>query len=102
MSTGKQTLRKLGHAVREAAKEGVEESLRARHFSMYDRGFNDAAQICLGVLSDAMEDLLARMKSGELSKQEQALYARLTELTAEMDERLRSECPGEPAGDAMP
>lgn len=42
------------------------------------------------------------MKSGNLSKQEQALYARLTELTAEMDERLQNVCQEEPTGDALP
>ncbi|MCX5163792.1 hypothetical protein OOK39_31680 [Streptomyces sp. NBC_00264] len=101
MSRGKQMLRELGHAVREGAKEGAEESARAAYFSVYDRGFNEAAQTCLGVLSDATEELLARMKSGNLSKQEQALYARLTELTAEMDERLRNACQEEPTGDAL-
>ncbi|MGA5145506.1 hypothetical protein ACWD0D_10505 [Streptomyces griseoincarnatus] len=100
MSMGKQTLRELGNAVREAAKEGVEDSARAWYFSVYDRGFNKAAHTCLGVLTDATEELLARMKSGNLSKQEQALYARLTELTAEMDERLRNASQEEPAGPA--
>ncbi|WSB84176.1 hypothetical protein OHA60_10580 [Streptomyces cellulosae] len=95
-------MRELGHAVREAAKEGVEESARGYYISVYDRGFNEAAQTCLGVLSDAKEELLARMKSGNLSKQEQALYARLTELTAEMDERLRNACQQESAGAALP
>ncbi|WP_333743514.1 hypothetical protein [Streptomyces ardesiacus] len=98
MSRGKQILRELGHAVREEAAE----SARASYFSVYDRGFNEAAQTCLGVLSDATEELLARMKSGNLSKQEQALYARLTELTAEMDERLRNACQEEPTGGPLP
>lgn len=96
MSRGKQMLRELGHAVREGAKEGTEESARAYYFSVYDLGFNEAAQTCLGVLSDATEELLARMKSGNLSEQEQVLYARLTELTADMDERLRNVCQEEP------
>ncbi|MEU0112780.1 hypothetical protein ABZ137_03400 [Streptomyces bobili] len=98
MSRGKQMLRKLGHAVR----EGAEESARDFYFSGYDRGFDEAAQICMGVLSDATEELLARMKSGNLSKQEQALYARLTGLTAEMDESLRNTRQEEPTGDALP
>jgi hypothetical protein len=102
MSRGKQILREIGHAVGGAAKEGAVESARAYYSSVYDRGFNDAAQTCLGVLSDATEELLARMKSGNLSKQEQALYVRLTELTAEMDERLRNACQEEPIGDALP
>ncbi|MGK5496701.1 hypothetical protein [Streptomyces sp. URMC 125] len=102
MSRGKQVLRELGHAVREAAKEGAEESARAYYSSVYERGFNEAAQTCLGVLSDATNELLARMKSGNLSEQEQALYARLTELTAEMDERLRSAFQEKLTGDALP
>ncbi|WP_327185093.1 hypothetical protein [Streptomyces sp. NBC_01334] len=102
MSRGKQVWREIGHAVGEAAKDGAVESARAYYFSVYDRGFNDAAQTCLGVLSDATQELLARMKSGNLSKQEQALYARLTELTAQMDERLRDACQEELTGDALP
>ncbi|WP_215448950.1 hypothetical protein [Streptomyces sp. ATCC 21386] len=102
MSRGKQILHKLGHAVREGAKEGVEESARACYFSVYGRGFNEAAQTCREVLSDATEELLARMKSGNLSEQEQALYARLIELTAEMDERLGNAWQEEPTGDALP
>ncbi|MEU1622015.1 hypothetical protein ABZ479_32535 [Streptomyces sp. NPDC005722] len=98
MSRGKQILRGLGHVVR----EGAQGTTRAVVFSAYDRGFNESAQICLGVLSDATDELLTRMKSGNLSKQEQALYARLTELTAEMDERLRNACQEEPTGDALP
>ncbi|MEU9155759.1 hypothetical protein AB0D59_35725 [Streptomyces sp. NPDC048417] len=98
MSRGKQMLRELGQAVRETAEEGG----RSIYFSVYDRGFYEAAQTCRGVLSDATEELLAKMKSGNLSKQEQALYVRLTELTAEMDERLRNACQTEPTGDALP
>ncbi|MEU2607734.1 hypothetical protein [Streptomyces albus] len=102
MSRGKQMLREFGHAVGELAKEGVKESARASYLGVYDRGFNEAAQICMDVLSDATDELLAKMKSGNLSKQEQALYARLTELTAEMDERFRNACQEEPTGDTLP
>ncbi|MFE6665120.1 hypothetical protein ACFVFH_16370 [Streptomyces sp. NPDC057697] len=98
MSKGKQILRELGNAVREGAVEGA----RSTYWSAYDHGFNEAAGTCLGVLSDAREELLARMKSGSLSKQEQTLYARLTELTDEMDERLRAVCQEEPAEDTPP
>ncbi|MEV0870664.1 hypothetical protein AB0I86_05580 [Streptomyces sp. NPDC049950] len=102
MSRSKQLWRELGHAARDAAKEGALGSARAAYFSVYDRGFDKAAQTCLGVLSDAAEELLARMKSGNLSKQEQALYARLTELTAEMGERLRNAYQEDPTRDALP
>ncbi|MEV5091079.1 hypothetical protein AB0N18_24795 [Streptomyces griseoincarnatus] len=102
MSRGKQMLREIGHAVREAAREGTLESARTAYLSVYDRGFDVAAQTCLGVLSDATKELSARMKSGDLSKQEQALYARLTELTAEMDERLLNAYQEAPTGDALP
>lgn len=98
MSRGKQILSKLGHAALDGATEGA----RASYYRGYDRGFNEAAQICMGVLSDATDGLLARMKSGNLSKQEQALYARLTELTAEMDERLQNACQPEPTGVPLP
>ncbi|MEU9028151.1 hypothetical protein AB0D46_11530 [Streptomyces sp. NPDC048383] len=98
VSLGAQLWRGLGLAVRDAAKESV----LATYRDEYDLGFNEAAQICMGVLSDATDELLAKMKSGNLSKQEQALYARLTELTSEMDRRLRSACEAEPTGEALP
>ncbi|MBW5247468.1 hypothetical protein JGS39_00240 [Streptomyces sp. P01-B04] len=98
VSLGKQLWRGLGLAVRDAAKEGV----LATYRNEYDLGFDEAAQICMGVLSDATDELLAKMKSGNLSKQEQALYARLTELTSEMEGRLRSACAAEPTRAALP
>ncbi|WP_280913916.1 hypothetical protein [Streptomyces sp. SPB4] len=90
--------RGLGRAGKYVAKESLLATVRAP----YDRGFNEAAQICMGVLTDATDELLAKMKSGNLSKQEQAMYARLTELTSEMDGRLRSSYEAEPTGEALP
>ncbi|MFJ2595161.1 hypothetical protein [Streptomyces erythrochromogenes] len=95
-------LRELGHAVRDGVKEGARASYYGGYEREYERGFNEAAQICMDVLSGATDGLLTRMKSGDLSKQEQALYARLTELTAEMDERLRNAGQQELTGDTLP
>ncbi|MFE5968126.1 hypothetical protein [Streptomyces sp. NPDC056463] len=94
MSMGKRVWRGLGNV----AKEGV----RASYRKEYELGFDEAAQTCLGVLSDAADELLAKMKSGNLSKQEQALYVRLDELKAEMGERLQSAWEAEPAEDTSP
>ncbi|MET9977638.1 hypothetical protein ACFYOI_14640 [Streptomyces microflavus] len=78
------------------------ESARAAYRQEYELGFDDAAQTCLRVLSEASDELLAKMKTGNLSKQEQALYARLEELREEMGDRLQSAWGTEPAGEALP
>ncbi|MCC9157083.1 hypothetical protein LZP81_17560 [Streptomyces parvulus] len=98
MSMGKRVRRELGLMARDAVKESV----RAAHRQDYEIGFDDAAQTCLGVLSEAADELRAKMKSGNLSKQEQPLLARLEELKEEMGERLQSAWEGEPAGEALP
>ncbi|WP_086822389.1 hypothetical protein [Streptomyces sp. NRRL B-24572] len=78
-------------------------SIVSRHADEnYDAGFDEAAHICKNVLAEVIDGLMAKMKSGTLSKQEQALYARLTELAAEMDERLWSTRVAEPTGDNPP
>ncbi|MFJ3513807.1 MULTISPECIES: hypothetical protein [unclassified Streptomyces] len=98
MSMGKRMRRELGLMARDAVKESV----RAAYRQEYELGFDDAAQTCLGVLSEASAELLAKMKTGNLSKQEQALYARLEELKEEMSDRLQSAWGTEPAGEALP
>ncbi|WP_326586200.1 hypothetical protein [Streptomyces sp. NBC_01294] len=95
MSIGNRVMRELGDAMRTGAVRVFD--------AEYNDGFNAAASICLEVLSDAIDGLVARMKSGDyLSDQEQALFSRLTELRAEMDERLRNAFEPEPAGDTLP
>ncbi|MEU7018962.1 hypothetical protein [Streptomyces sp. NPDC046385] len=98
MSMGKRVLREISMVARDAAKESV----RATYRQEYELGFDDAAQTCLGVLSEAADELRAKMKTGNLSEQEQPLLARLEELKEEMDERLQSAWEAEPAVEAVP
>ncbi len=57
----------------------------------YVRGFDEASSACVGVLAEASDGLVAKMASGvKLSPQEQALYARLSEVKAEMEKRLEA------------
>ena len=54
-------------------------------------GFEDAANICLGVLSNNIDGLLKKIKSGSyLSNEEQFLLSRLTEIKSETEEYLRN------------
>ncbi|MFD6435866.1 hypothetical protein [Streptomyces venezuelae] len=85
MSMGDRVMTGLGKAVRDGVRTAWDKE--------YERGYNEAANLCVGVLTGASEGLLAKMTSGgELSAQEQILYARLTELKAEMEELLYASC----------
>lgn len=53
-------------------------------------GFNEAAAICLNLISDNIEGLSVKIKSGNLSKQDQLLLSQLKELKAEMEMRLEN------------
>ncbi|WDM10193.1 hypothetical protein J3S85_00710 [Streptomyces lavenduligriseus] len=94
MSMGKRVLREIGMVAKE--------SVRATYRKEWELGFEDAAQTCLGVLSEAADELRAKMKTGNLSKQEQPLLARLEELEEEMGKRLQSAWEAEPAVEALP
>ncbi|WP_326702722.1 hypothetical protein [Streptomyces cyaneofuscatus] len=98
MSMGKRMRRELGLL----AIDAVKESARAAYRQEYEIGFDDAAQTCLRVLSEASDELLEKMKTGNLSKQEQALYARLKELKEEMGDRLQSAWGTGPAEETLP
>ncbi|TWD25434.1 hypothetical protein FB570_103218 [Streptomyces sp. T12] len=91
MSIGNRVMRELGEVMRTSAGRVLDNE--------YADGFNSAANICVNVLSDAIDGLLAKIKSGDyLSDQEQALLSRLTELKAEMEEALRNFWESEPTG----
>ncbi|WAP55057.1 hypothetical protein [Streptomyces sp. S465] len=91
MSIGNRVMRELGDVMRTGAGRVLDNE--------YADGFNTSANICVSVLSNAIDGLLAKIKSGDyLSAQEQALLSRLTELKAEMEEGLRNFWESEPTG----
>ncbi|MER6839141.1 hypothetical protein [Streptomyces platensis] len=91
MSIGHRVMRELSDAMRTGAGRVLDER--------YAHGFDAAAGICVSVLSDAIDGLLGKIKSGKyLSDQEQALLSRLTELKAEMEEGLRKFWESDPTG----
>ena len=56
----------------------------------FSEGYDEAANICMGLLSKKIDDLLSQVKAGEyLSEQEQFLLSSLHEMRAEMDAALR-------------
>lgn len=83
---------------------GLAGSIVARHGDrQYEEGFNDAAHICKGAVSEVIDGMMARMKAGEfLSHQEQVVLAQLNELLANMDKRLWQAVEPELAREALP
>jgi hypothetical protein len=74
--------------MREVLERVIDDARRnknARFDAEYIDGFNEAANICLSVLSESIDGLLAKIESGDyLSNQEQFLLARLKGLETEM------------------
>lgn len=95
MAIGNRVMRELGDVMRTGAGRVLDNE--------YADGFNSAANICVSVLSDDIDVLLAKIKSGDyLSDEEQALLSRLTELKAEMEEGLRNFWESAPTGGSQP
>jgi hypothetical protein len=79
---------------RQKAKDFVGDVLRESANGVIDGafvdGYDEAANICVGVLSKNIDDLLNRIKSGSyLSDQEQFLLSKLNELKSETQSELR-------------
>ncbi|MFC8917616.1 hypothetical protein ACFT5C_17765 [Streptomyces sp. NPDC057116] len=69
----------------------------------YAAGFDEAAHVCMSVLSDVIDGMMTRIKAGEfLSPQEQAALAQANELMKEMDKRLREAAEPEPTREVVP
>ncbi|MFJ8587292.1 hypothetical protein ACIRD2_21950 [Streptomyces sp. NPDC093595] len=81
----------MGDLVKTAVGDAFKATTRIWVDKNYDRGFSEATSACVEVLTDARDGLRTKLESGgKLSAQEQALYALLTELKAEMEERLNA------------
>lgn len=55
---------------------------------VFSEGYNEAANLCVGLLSEKINGLLAKMPSGGLSTDEQKVFAELTKLKTETERRL--------------
>lgn len=80
MASGEDFLRYVGGAVRKAANDHVSER--------FTDGFNEAANICVTMLSEKIDELMDRMKTGELSRPDQVLLSSLTVLKSETEQKL--------------
>ena len=70
--------------------DGVRKRASDRLGDEFDDGFEEAANICMGVISKNVDGLLHRIKSGNyLSDQEQFLLSKLTEMQSETEKSLR-------------
>lgn len=69
--------------------KSVRDDVVRRHDDeVFSDGFNEAANLCVGLVTGKIESLLAQMKSGGLSDMEQRLFAELTDLKAEIEKQL--------------
>ena len=83
MTTEKGFFGELGIALRGTANERLEAAA--------NEGFNDAATICLGVVSKKTDSMMRRIASGDRpSNEELAVLSSLHELKSEMDVALRA------------
>lgn len=76
--------------MRELARDIIVDVRRRLLEGVYDHGYNEAGDRCLGVLSKNIDDLQTQVKSGSsLSKQDQFLLTKLHDLKAEIESELR-------------
>ena len=78
-------VRHAGRAVMDAARESLRQSMAEHGDARFQRGFTSAAGIALRQLDEKLEGFRGRMKSGELTSTEQAIYAHLDELKSEIE-----------------
>jgi hypothetical protein len=68
----------------------LRESAGKHYDNIFAEGYNEAANICVGVLSKHIDGLLKQIKSQNyLSNEEQFLLSRLNELKLETESELR-------------
>ncbi|MEV4535399.1 hypothetical protein AB0J82_16365 [Asanoa sp. NPDC049518] len=80
----------MGDLLRGALLGGVRRVVNDRENDAFAHGFEEAAGICLGLLSKSIEGLMDQIKSGKfLSDQEQFLLLRLNEMKSETEGHLR-------------
>lgn len=86
MSNGSHFFRDLAGEVTDRIREDATDRLDAR----FEEGFNEAANICVNLLSKKIDGLLSQVKQGSyLSENEQFLLAQLNNLRSEAEAGLR-------------
>lgn len=70
--------------------DGVRGVASEHEDAAFVKGFNKAASLCVNLVTEATDALLAKITGGELlSPEEQQVLARLTALKADMESQLR-------------
>lgn len=71
--------------------KNVRDEVVGRHDAeVFSEGFNDAANLCVDILSDRINELRRGMKSGGIDVDQQRLFAELSDLKDEVERRLRA------------
>lgn len=85
----KNVTRDLLGGVGRVALEGVRRAAYEHSDASFEKGFNEAANICVEMLTKNIEDLLNKIKSGTyLTDKEQFLLSRLTEIKSATEQSL--------------
>ncbi|MGO4349287.1 hypothetical protein AB4Z45_27735 [Paenibacillus sp. MCAF9] len=74
-------------------RNGLRESDIKRMNGAFDEGYDEAANICLGVITKKIDELFSKINSDSdsyLSKEEQFMLSKLKELKSETEEQLRN------------
>jgi hypothetical protein len=83
-------MKKLLRDAFDDAMNDVRESDRKRMNEFFIDGYNEAANICVGILTKKIDDLFSKIDSDSyLSKQEQFMLSKLKELKSETEDELR-------------
>lgn len=78
-------IRKAGKFVGDTIRESAQQGRRDHGEFMYRQGFSSAVGIALRLIQDRTEAFKDQMKGSGLTKAEQAAYAQLEELRAEIE-----------------
>ena len=71
----------------------VRKSVKEHNDDAFEDGYNEAANICVGVLSEVIDGLLKKINlDSRLSDQEQFLLSKLHEIRSEMETMLHDSC----------
>lgn len=69
----------------EGVRDSAQQTMRDHGETRFQRGFTAAAGITLRKMQEKLDDLREQMKGAGLSQAEQAIYAHLDELKAEIE-----------------
>ncbi len=77
--------------IKDITLNAVRESENKRMNEEFNDGYNEAANICVGIITKKIDELFSKINSdSSLSKQEQYMLSKLNELKSETEEELSS------------